>query len=364
MLVLLNCNIVSKDKDKDNRNEKIGLLAGILASQPTAASTPQTKAVYLASVNDNSISTFTVQNADSLELKLIQTLSLSNVRDTVVSRNKKYLYASTSIGMASYSIDTTTYSLSLIESKNIGVDSGKLCTSKNGNYLYSISANSSGLISIYGTNTTNGALTHIRNVSAGSFPSEILCTEKYVFVVNRTTNLLTQFTINTDSGDLTQSRTIATDTAPSAIAITSDLKYLYVTNSTSNTVSVYGFNNETGVITASGSVSAIGTYSAAVTIASDNKYLYVSNNTSNSISSFSINQTNGSLTNIATVTGVTGAVNSELDATGAYLFAGNQSSPGAVSLIKLDKIGGVNLQKSYYMERNALGRSISTFIKE
>ena len=363
LIVLVNCSIIDDDQKSENRKQNLGIIAGLVVYQ-NLSNTPSTKAAYLTSLNDNSISTFSVQNADTLELKLVQTLNLSNVRDTVVSRNKKYLFASTSTGMNSYAVDSSNYSLSLIDFKNIGVDLGKVCTSKNGNYLYSISAISTGLISIFSTNASNGNLTHLKNVSAGSFPSEILCTEKYVFVVNRTTNFLTQFTINSESGDLTQSRTIATDTAPSALAITPDFKYLYVTNSTSNTVSIYGLNYDSGVITASGTVSAIGTYPTAVTISSDNKYLYVSNNTSNTISSFAINEANGTLTNIATVSGVTGAVNTELDGTGAYLLAGNQSSPGAVSLIKLDKIGGVTLQKSFYMERNALGRSISSYIKE
>jgi DNA-binding beta-propeller fold protein YncE len=122
---------------------------------------------------------------------------------------------------------------------------------------------------------------------------------KHVYVTNRNSKTISQFSRNAHTGRLTLLGTIATGTKPYYIAISPDGKNVYVTNRSDNTVSQYTRNAETGALSALAPATvATGEAPEGIIVSPNGQFVYLVNYTSKTITEYTRNAETGKLTHI------------------------------------------------------------------
>jgi len=199
-----------------------------------------------------------------------------------------------------YSIDATTGALRYLGLVAAGGRAISVAVDPTGNFAYvanwSDPPGSAGDVSMYTINGSNGDLTSIGLIAAGTDPASVVVdpTGKFAYVTN--SGSISMYAINA-TGTLTSIGTIA---AGSSIAIHRSGKFAYVTNSGSNNVSMYTINATTGALLSIGTIAA-GLSPSSIAIQPTGKFAYVTNSGSNEVSVYSIDAATGALTLIGTI---------------------------------------------------------------
>ncbi|HZQ25899.1 MAG TPA: beta-propeller fold lactonase family protein [Terriglobales bacterium] len=152
-----------------------------------------------------------------------------------------------------------------------------------------------------------------------------------LFVSNTNSNNLSVFSINTGTGALTEVSTspVLTD-SPTALAILPGGSTLYVANSNSSSVSAFSIGSAGSLTPVGGSPYPTGTNPSALSVDSAGHFLYVANLDSQTFSGFSITSSTGGLTPMpgspyfltlgTTNTTTSTPVSVAVDTTNNYLF--------------------------------------------
>jgi 6-phosphogluconolactonase len=167
---------------------------------------------------------------------------------------------------------------------------------------------SSGTISIYTVNLTNGQLRSngyevVEGVSEGAVTVDPSGRFAYV---NNFSNSISAFTINASTGQLTPvpGSPFAALGDPQAVTVDPSGRFAYVPNGTDNNVLAYTIDGATGALTPiAGSPFAAGQDVASVAIDPSGRFAYVGNveddDNKGDVSAYTINSTTGALTPIA-----------------------------------------------------------------
>jgi 6-phosphogluconolactonase len=222
-----------------------------------------------------------------------------------------------------------------------------LVTPLSGQFAY-VTNTSSGDVSGFTINATNGALTPIPGspFAAGLFPASVAVdpTGKFVYVVNTGDNNVSGYTINAANGALTPipGSPFAAAVGPSFVALDPTGKFAYVANSGSTAngrgpVSGYTINATNGALTPiPGSPFVAGGFPDSLAVDPTGKFVYVSNSGTaeneflGGVSGYSINASSGALTAIPGSPFAAGTVPTfaAVDPTGRFAYVVNSGAAG------------------------------------
>ncbi len=197
-----------------------------------------------------------------------------------------------------------------------------------GRFAYVTNLNS-GTISMYAINAATGLLTPIGTgtMAAGTQPDSIALDPlgKFVFVTNRGSSNISMFSVNATTGALSPigAGTVGSGGSnPNAVVIDPSGRFAYVANA-DGTIATFTIDASTGALTAGASASA-GTSPSAIAIDPTGRFAYVANSGSNNVSAFAINNSTGALTSLgAAVAAGQGPQSVLVDPSGNFVYAGN-----------------------------------------
>ncbi len=238
---------------------------------------------------------------------------------------------------ASYAIDPLTGMLSKLNHLKSGEDgSAYLSVDATGRFIFQANY-SSGSISVLSVKPDGllDAVIETRPLSAKAFPHSIRPdpSNRFVFVPNRTGQIISQFKLDADTGKLTPNTPDAVPTpagtGPRHIDFHPTAPFAYVINETNSTVTAYKFDRDKGTLTSMQIVSTIppgftGTNATAdMHVHPNGRLLFGANRGHGSLAIFTIDVTTGMLT--AAGHQLTGGTprNFSFDPTGRYVAVGN-----------------------------------------
>ncbi|MCU7845625.1 MAG: lactonase family protein [Candidatus Thiodiazotropha sp. (ex Monitilora ramsayi)] len=192
-----------------------------------------------------------------------------------------------------------------------GLSPHALAVDSTGQWLYMISREASGTVSVFEIQT-DGTLLQIncngttQRCPVGDTPESITVdtTGQFISVTNGVDNTASLFTINQTTGELTDSRTLSARSAPGALAYLADPaeatitpRFAYVANRNGNSISSFTIDSSDGTLTGIGpSPVTAGLTPSSVTADPSGRFVYATNSASNDVSGYTIDTNNGSLT--------------------------------------------------------------------
>ncbi len=270
----------------------------------------------------------------------------------VTNSGDVYDYGNESDGnVAMYTIDATTGALTTTGTINGNCPGlcfpSSVVVDPSGKFAYVATGNtpgSGGSVSMYTINATNGALTSIGTIAAGTDPGSLAVDPagEFAYVTNSGSNDVSMYTINATNGALTSIGTIAAGTDPVSVAVDPAGEFAYVTNSNSNDASMYTIDAATGALTFIGSIAA-GTNPVSVAVDPAGKFAYVANwtgsNTDGSVSMYTIDATTGVLTPTGTIATELSPTSIAIHPSGKFAYVTNSGS-NSVSMYSIDSATG------------------------
>ncbi len=207
---------------------------------------------YVTNMGDNTISAYTIQNDGTLVELANSPFQAGTSPSSIVT----VLLGSLEFAYVTNMSDSTIWSYSLLSDGNL-VFSGELSTGtypssvtvdQSGQFVYVVNE-SSNSISVYAIDQTDGTLTAVTSVAAGTYPTSIITVKlpvgEFAYVTNTGDNTISVYTIDTTDGTLTALGTpVAAGAYPSSIAIDNPLngKFAYVANMGGGTILVFKIN--------------------------------------------------------------------------------------------------------------------------
>jgi YVTN family beta-propeller protein len=218
--------------------------------------------------------------------------------------------------------------------------SGKFAYAPDGGAFPEGSFGGSPSVSMFGVDSTTGALTSIGVIAAGTGPDSVTVDPagKFAYVTNLSSNDVSIYTIDVTTGALASTGTIATGTAPLSIVVDPSGKFAYVANSGSNDVSMYTINATTGALTSIGTI-AVGTGPDCVVVDPSGKFAYVANFGSNDVSMYTIDVTTGALTPTGTIAAGQSPTSIAIHPSGKFAYVTNSASNN-ISMFSIDTATG------------------------
>jgi YVTN family beta-propeller protein len=218
--------------------------------------------------------------------------------------------------------------------------SGKFAYAPDGGAFPEGSFGGSPSVSMFGVDSTTGALTSIGVIAAGTGPDSVTVDPagKFAYVTNLSSNDVSIYTIDVTTGALASTGTIATGTAPLSIVVDPEGKFAYVANSGSNDVSMYTINATTGALASIGTI-AVGTGPDFVVVDPSGKFAYVTNFGSNDVSMYTIDVTTGALTPTGTIAAGQSPTSIAIHPSGKFAYVTNSASNN-ISMFSIDTATG------------------------
>lgn len=217
------------------------------------------------------------------------------------------------------------------DSKSVG-GRGSIGPGTTATYLVSTDGSQVGVQSI----NPAGSLTPILGppYQAGSNPSNAVVTPdgKFIYVLNRGSNSITQFSIAKDGTLKTTAADILTGTLPLSIAVDASQKFVAVANPTSNNISIYTIGTSGSLSQFSASPFLTGNSPVAVTI--NGNFVYAIGPTS--IAVIAVDPINFTLTSVAGSPFAAGAVGGLTAASAGKQLYALDSTHNAVQQYTLD----------------------------
>jgi len=217
-------------------------------------------------------------------------------------------------------------------------------------FVYAANANDS-KISIFNI-LSGGQLSAVVNVNTAANPFFVLPSldAKFLYVANKSANMISVYTINQSTGALSEisGSPFATNALPYSLAFNPTGSVLYIGHESAavQAVSAYSVNTSTGAITQiSGSpfFVAAGSTPAAVMVSPDGKNLYVgSTQSTTNAHGFSINQTTGALTQLigSPYLLINNAISVAAHPSGNFVYFAQYSAPTGIVRFRRDTSTG------------------------
>lgn len=305
-------------------DEHTGALSEMAASPYTVEAepvallvTPNGNSLYVANRAGESISVFTINATDgSLTARPSASTLGRSPTSLAVDATSSFLFignseiGATPASVASYSIDSTTGVLSLVDTEPVGQGAMEIARHPGGAFLYAVS---DGLGNVAVLSVSGGTLAVVTpsTVTAGVGAAEIVFTPSgaTAYVINGTDPTPTphptirQYTVDTGSGALTEVDLVdVTAGTTLAGALVDPLgKRLYVTNSGSVDVFVYDIDATTAALTAASTTRSqrgpqgLALVTRGVAAAAQAQFAFILNQGASTISSYDVNATSGVL---------------------------------------------------------------------
>lgn len=228
------------------------------ATGPVAlAADPKGRFLYSANAGSNDVSLFTI-DVSTGALTLQSTMAVGTTPSSVTAHPKGFLYVTNmgSSNISAYTINGTTGALTAIKGSPfaVGKAPAESVIDPKGAYLY-VANSGEGSVYSYKIDPTYGILSLAAKVAAGKSPVSVTTdsTGAYVYVADSTSKLYTNVLgFTSASGVLTAMKgSPFTSLASGAFSVRvgpSD-KFLFVPNKESNVVSVFAINPRSGLIT-------------------------------------------------------------------------------------------------------------------
>ncbi len=282
---------------------------------PDIAVDPTSKFLYLASLNDNLVVGFAI-NQTTGDLTQIGTSFAAGAGAGAIpafSPNGKFLYVMNQTGnsISGYSIDPTSGSLSPIGTAAFptGPNPTWISFRPDGMFAYVSNTNggNAGSISVYSVDST-GALTAVGSgpvpVENGPADLTIDASGTHLYVPNRGSGTISVFSINSTDGTLTSvGPAVQAGAGPQLVVIDPTGKYAYASSSYGDDVWGYAIDPTTGNLTPvpgnpflSGGTT--GSKPLFINIDPSGQFAYTANNGTNTVSGWTIDPTSGTLTPI------------------------------------------------------------------
>ncbi len=343
----------------------IGFWANISPAAPAVIA----RYAYVADLDSNAISMYTVDAATGQLQAGATPTSVASPTFVAIDPTGRYLYAANggSNRISIYSIDPGTGNLIGYAPIYAGMHPRSIVFDPSGQFVYvtnsdtnDISAfvlNSAGGITPTPLLCGGGSGCNGNNFAAGTFPMAfaVSANGKFAYAVNDNSSDISAYTLDAVSGALTaipcgmgsvcNGNNFLTGTNPYSISIDPSSQYAYVANANSNNISAFAINASTGALVpvvcgsgngCSGSNFASGNFPTFVTVAPSGKFVYVVNNGSDTLSAYAINAGTGALSLIpcSGSTGcsgehyLTGALpySFTIDPSGKFAYVPNQGS--------------------------------------
>ncbi len=293
---------------------------------PDIAVDPQSKFLYLASLNDNEVVGFSIDQTTG-DLTSVGAPSPAGEGAGAIpafSPDGKFLYVMNQnppVGMTSgnsvsvYSINQTSGALTEVTGSPFstgGTNPTWISFRPDGKFAYVANSNNgssstAGTVSVFSVNTTTGALTVQGSpVPAENWPSDLTidAAGTHLYVPNRASHSISEFSIDATTGALTNVGTAGTGLGPQLVVIEPTGKYAYVSSSYANDVYGYSIDPASGVLTAlSGNPFVTGASGAKplfINIDNSGQFAYTANNGTAQIAGFTIDPSTGALTSLGT----------------------------------------------------------------
>jgi len=243
------------------------------------------------------VSIFSIQDATLTKVSDVQVVGVSPASNPgptaiAVTPDGKFLYVANQFDgtVSSFSVDTTSGALTRFATVLVGTAPAGMAITPDGGFLY-VSNSGSSSVSAFGIcnqvvstcsdpNSPDGSLSPVAGspFSAGLGPSSIVATSsgKFLFVLDRQSNQISQYKIATGTGVLTANTqpSIGTGSTPAGIALRSGTSvvaatlgttdYLYVANLGASTMTSYSYDSTLGVLGLLGSAITTGGQPSAV----------------------------------------------------------------------------------------------------
>jgi 6-phosphogluconolactonase (cycloisomerase 2 family) len=304
-----------------------------------------TRFAFVANINDNTVSSYTVDATTGQLRTNGYVVAGSNPRGVTVHPSGKFLYVAniSSNNISAYTINASTGVLTAVGGSPFGAGSRpfSVAVDPSGKFAYAANFGSND-VSAYTIDATTGALTAVSgpNATAGTSPNAITVdpTGRFVYVTNNGSNSVSGYTINTGTGALTSvGPAVIAGTQPYSVAVDPSGRFVYVTNQISNDISAYSIGS-TGALTAIGVALATGSGADFVTADPSGRFVYVVNFNVNTVSAYTIGS-NGALTFIAAYGAGTNPIAVTVDAAGRFAYVSNATS-NDVSVFSIDGTTG------------------------
>ncbi len=178
-----------------------------------------------------------------------------------------------------------------------------------GQFAYVANSNNggAGTVSVFSVNTATGALTlQGTPVATDSWPSDLTidAAGTHLYVPNRASHSITEFTIDATTGALTNVGTAGTGLGPQLVVIEPSGHFAYVSSSYGNDVYGFSIDPATGLLTAlTGNpfvTGAAGAKPLFINIDNSGQFAYTANNGAASVAGFKIDPSTGALSSVDT----------------------------------------------------------------
>jgi len=267
---------------------------------------PAGKFVYTANRGSNDISGYTINpTTGALTPVPGSPFATGNVPLAItVDSTGRFVYAGNfALGKVfEYAIDATTGALTPIPGSPVqGTGTTfSLTSDPTGRFLYAANVFEPSSVSAFTINQSTGALSFITTFPTGAFAFSVAVdpTGKFVYTANGNDNNVSGFTINPATGVLTPIPGSPFPAESLPVFVTADPagKFLYVVNTVSDSVSVYTIDAATGVLASTGPSFPTELRPNAMVVDSAGRFAYVANAGGANVSGYTISNTTGALT--------------------------------------------------------------------
>jgi 6-phosphogluconolactonase len=230
--------------------------------------------MYVANVNDNTVSAYTLSSGTATEISGSPYAVGHEPSALKTNPTGTYLYVSnfTDGTVSALAIDTTTGQLSAVSGQPYAAAVGALSIAidAQGQFLYSAN-DTAASISAYTITSTTGQLAAAPGspLATGSGPQSVVVdpSSKYLYAANApSSNTIGTYGITPVTGALTLLSTVGAGTLPVSVAVDNTGAFVYAANYTSGTVSVYSVDTSTGALTQVGSPVAAGAGARSIAV--------------------------------------------------------------------------------------------------
>ena len=330
-------------------------------SPAQVALTPNGKFAYIATSSGQQIAAFTIDPTSGALTPIPGSpfatpfVKGQPYPGIAVEPQSRFLYM-TSLNdgrIAGFAIDAATGALTPVPGSPYvaGTNSSGLpAFSPSGNFVYVTNQSTAGSVTGFAMDQATGALTPIPGspFPAGGTPTWIsfVPSGSFAYVSNTGSNNVSAYAVNTSTGALTQlAASPYSDGTQRPIDLTVDSTgaRLYVPNQDSNNISVYAIDPGSGALSAvTGSPFAAGAGPEFVDIEPTGRFAYVSSGAGNDVRGYSVDQTTGALTPLPGSPYPAGSdpLFITVDPSGKYAYTANEQSAD-ISAYAIDGTTGV-----------------------
>jgi 6-phosphogluconolactonase (cycloisomerase 2 family) len=308
---------------------------------------------YVANINDNSISAYTIINATGALVPVSGSpfATGGSPASVAVAPSGRFAYASNQAGstISVYSLSTSTGALTPISGSpfSAGTAPHALAFSPSGAFLY-VGDSTTNVVSAYALNPSTGAPTAVGSpVSVARRPVSIAIAPSglFAYVVSTGDRNLDAFALNPNTGAITHLSgfPISAGSDPQQVVLSPDGQFAWVTDDVFNNVLSFAVNTSTGALTPVGTTPA-GAVAYPITTTPSGRFVYAGSVGNNTLAGFSVNPSTGGLTAVPgspfSLTAPNVPYGAAVNPTGQFVYTANAENSNNVSAFSIDQTTG------------------------